>query len=64
MRTDTLPTLQVCRYCGHALQVGESEIGMLPMCEPSVGIGLVYRQCGSVDRPDNARVELEAGNTR
>jgi hypothetical protein len=49
-----------CRYCGHGLQIGVSEVGMLPMCEPSVKVGLICVQCGSVNAPQIDEVSFES----
>ncbi|GJL57818.1 MAG: hypothetical protein NPIRA03_06750 [Nitrospirales bacterium] len=55
MLTDTLPTTQLCAYCGGNLKVGVAEDARLPPCNPSVRIGFICTSCGQLESPFSPR---------
>lgn len=60
MLTDTLPTVQICAYCGGNLLPNMVEDSRLPLCGPSLRIGLVCVSCGNLDMPFPFHLLLKA----
>ncbi len=51
MMTETIPSVQTCRYCGGHLRPSLTEEGLLPLCGPSLRIGFVCESCGQLEAP-------------
>lgn len=51
----------LCRYCGHSLQIGETQDLMATVCSPCLRTGLYCGHCGAMDHGLNPLPDQEKG---